>query len=197
MGKTIYLHFSFRRPNNKTYGMFSVACFADNEASKLITKEITANILWEDSQHMAAIQSYHNALDYIYRHQAEMINAGISNVMLVTNNSTLVKWIMNEGRNIYYLNWIDKATRQFRFGQNKEIILGVGLLNARDNEKSKQYCNIKNVRNIDEITQEIEGMGKKKKYKLDLGCGDNVKVRTIYDIIAESEPEGINGLKEV
>lgn len=197
MGKTIYLHFSSRRPTGKQFGMFSVACYADYNAKKLITKEVTALELWEDNQHISAIQSYYNALDYIYRHQAEMQRVGITNIMLVTNNSTLVKWILNEGRNKYYIHWIDFATKQFRFGQNKEIILGVGLLNARDTEKSKQYCILKNVRNLDEMLQELETKGKKKKYKLEITEAEQSKFKTIYDIIEEDKPEVVGGIEEV
>lgn len=197
MSKVVYLHFSSRRPNNEAFGMFSVACYADYEAKKLLTKEVTALELWDDSQHISAIQSYYNALDYIYRHQAEMQRVGITNVMLVTNNSTLVKWILNEGRNKYYIHWVDFATKQFRFGQKKEIVLGVGLLNARDTEKSKQYCLLKNVRNMDEITQELETKGKKKKYQLEFNQEQHTKFKTIYDILAEDEPEVIGEMKEV
>lgn len=196
MGKTIFLHFSSRRPNGKQFGMFSVACYADYNAKKLLTKEVTAMELWDDSQHISSIQSYYNALDYIYRHQAEMQAVGIGNVMLVTNNSTLVKWILNEGRNKYYMNWVDFATKQFRFGQNKEIILGVGILNARETEKSKQYCILKNVRNLDEVTQEIETKGKKKKYKINVPVEDASKFKTIFDIMAENDPE-VLGIDEV
>lgn len=199
-GYTVYLHFSFRKPVGEKYALFSTACFFDRDFKKLITKNVTADELWEpESQHINSIQSYYKALEYIYQHQVDMIDNGISHVVLVTNNSSLVNWILGRGRNKFYTQYIDRICKPFRFGYPKEIALGVGLLEAVDNEKSKKYCLDKNADNLQNIKEQIalkESASKNVSYQMDVK--EPTKMRSIFDFMkSENEPEITDGSMKV
>lgn len=195
-GYTVYLHFSFRKPAGEKYALFSTACFFDREFTKLITKHTTADILWEpESQHVNSVQSYYKALEYIYNNQADMIRNGISNVVLVTSNSSLVNWIMNRGRNKYYNSFVDSVSKPFRFGGSKAINVGVGLLEAVDTEKSKKYCKEKNADNLKIIKERLESEGKEKTYKMRIK--EPTMVKTIFDIMKEEAPKFEDSISEI
>lgn len=198
-GYTVYLHFSFRKPSGENYGLFSTACFFDKEFTKLITKSVTADVLWEpDSQHINSIQSYYKALEYIYKHQVEMMNNNISHVVLVTNNSSLVNWIMGRGRNKYYIQYVDKICKPFRFGAPKEIALGVGLMEAVENEKSKKYCLDKNADNLNYIKEQMAIQASSKSVSYQLEFRKPTKVKSIFDFMkSEDEPDVVGDMKEL
>lgn len=138
--KTVYCHFSFRRPRGKQYGLFAVAFYLDKEG-KVLTAQATRRIpLWQDHQFITAIQSYEHALYSIYSWQGIMRSKGITNVLLVTDNSTLAGWIENPKKNKNYTAYMNKAVEQYRAGGPKEIVLSIGLCEVRDYEKSYKYC---------------------------------------------------------
>ena len=218
-GLTVYLHFSFRKPKDAKYAVFAVACFLDPEFKKLITRYVTSDILWNpDSQHINSIQSYYKALEYIYNNQGDMLRNGISTVILVSGNSSLVNWILGRGRNTYYNSYVESISEPFRFGAPKEIVVGVGLLEAIDTEKSKKYCKPEYADNLKETLSKLNGNTEKKVYALDFGEAKKpevpkrgrpklqfdkkpeVKMRTIFDIMKEEEeyaPTVDGGLSEV
>lgn len=137
---TIYCHFSFKRPKGKEYGLFAVAFYSDFEGKNLITSKTRKMDLWENQQFITAIQSYENALRTIHEYQGLMRSAGIRQVMLVTDNSTLAGWIEKPKKNKMYFPYMEKAVKNYRVGGIKEIVLGVGLCDTRKSEKSYKYC---------------------------------------------------------
>ena len=140
LDRTVYCHFSFRRPKNKGYGIFAVAFYYDFEGKQLAAQATRKFPLWADHQFITAIQSYEHALSCIYEWQGIMRSKGITNVMLVTDNSTLAGWIENPKKNKKYSSYMNKAVEKYRAGAPKEIVLSIGLCEVRDYEKSYKYC---------------------------------------------------------
>jgi len=138
--KTVYCHFSFRSPKDKSYGIFAVAFYRDFEGKKLITYKTKKLELWEDQQFIKAIQSFANALTVIHKYQGMMLSAGVRQVMLVTDNSILAGWIKNPEKRKEYTKYLKRAFKPYRVGEVKEIVLGVGLCAPRKAEKSYKYC---------------------------------------------------------
>lgn len=137
---TIYCHFSFKRPKGQNYGLFAIALYSDFAGKKLILHKTRKYPLWENHQFITAIQSYEHALLSIYEIQGQLKASGITQVMLVTDNSTLAGWIENPKKNKKYTAYMERAVKAFRAGSYKEIVLGVGLCEPRDAEKSYKYC---------------------------------------------------------
>lgn len=193
---TIYCHFSFKRPKGKDYGIFAVAFYSDFPGKKLITYKVSKLDLWQNHQFITAVQSYENALQVIYENQGMMRAAGINQVMLVTDNSTLAGWIINPKKNKAYTPFMERAVKQYRAGAAKEIVLGIGLCEPRDAEKSYKYCKEELVSNdyrrksnlAKDSDNNVIG------YKIDLG--DSYK--SVLDVIKEDKaiPE-INGIKTI
>jgi hypothetical protein len=144
---TVYCHFSFRRPRGKKYGLFAVAFYYDQTGKKLAAQITRRLPLWEDHQFITAIQAYEHALYSIYKWQGIMKSKGIKNVMLVTDNSTLAGWIENPSKNKEYKEYMDRAVSQFRAGAPKEIVLGLGLCDVWNYERSYKYCKEEFVKN--------------------------------------------------
>ncbi len=190
-GKTIYCHFSFKRPKGNIYGIFAVAFYSDFEGKKIITKKVRKFDLWVDHQFITAIQSYEHALLTIYEFQGQMRDAGINQVMLVTDNSTLAGWIENPKKNKNYSEYMEKAVKPYRVGSYKEIVIGVGLCEVRKAEKSYKFCKEELVSNnyipIEKRSKSSQG------YKLNIG-----EYKSVLDIISEDKatPE-IIGIKTI
>lgn len=138
--KTVYCHFSFKRPKGKNYGLFAVAFYTDIEGKRLIAQATRKFPLWQNHQFITAIQAYEHALYSIYLWQGVMKKAGITNVMLVTDNSTLAGWIQDPKKNKAYTQYMNKAVENYRAGAPKEITLSIGLCEVRDYEKSYKFC---------------------------------------------------------
>jgi hypothetical protein len=138
--KTVYCHFSFKRPKGVDIGYFAVAFFSDYEGKRLLAQATRQYPLWENHQFITAIQAYEHALYCIYTWQGAMRKQGITNVMLVTDNSTLAGWIQNPKKNKKYTEYMNRAVEKYRAGAPKEIILSIGLCAVRDYEKSYKFC---------------------------------------------------------
>lgn len=179
-GKTIYCHFSFKRPRGEGCGIFAVAFYSDFEGKKIITKKVRKFDLWQDHQFVTAIQSYEHALMTISELQGQMREAGINQVMLVTDNSTLAGWIEFPKKNKTYAGFMERAVKPYRAGAFKEIVIGVGLCEPRNAEKSYKFCKEEFVMNnyVPEGKKEKSSVG----YKLSL-----TEYRSILDIIAEDK----------
>ena len=177
--KIIYCHFSFKRPKDKDYGLFAVALYADFEGKKLIGHITKRKPLWEDHQFVTAIQAYSIALDAIFRCQGKLIDLGVSQVMLVTDNSTLEGWIVNPKKNKNYTAYMDRAVEPYRLGAPKEIVLGIGLCEARKSEKSYKYCKEELVCNDGEESKEET---KPVVTKIDI----TPEYKSIFDMLRES-----------
>lgn len=202
MGRTVYEHFSFRRPRGEEYGYFAVAFFLDYDGSpKKLTAQMTRKIkLWnKDSQFITACQSYENALYMIHKWQGIMASKGITNVILVTDDSALANWIENPNKNKTYAPWMRKACEKYRAGQEKEILIDVGLGVVREYEKSHKFCKEEYV--VEEQVEVIEDVksGVNKLSLGDIGTG----YKTITQIEAENkkaitpEIDGLHELKEL
>lgn len=176
-GITVYCHFSFRRPKEKNYGIFAVAFYKDFEGKKLITYKVRKQQLWEDQQFITAIQSYEHALQTIYEFQGQMKQHNISQIMLVTDNSTLAGWIINPKKNKQYSSYMERAVKAYRVGAYREIVLGVGLCEPRKAEKSYKYCKEENV-TVDENTTSV--VNEAGEYRVSL---NGMEYKSIIDII--------------
>lgn len=146
---TVYCHFSFKRPKGQNYGLFAVAFYYDFEGKRLAAQATRKFPLWKNHQFVTAIQSYEHALYSIYTWQGIMKSRGITDVMLVTDNSTLAGWIENPRKNKAYTDYMNKAVEKYRAGAPCEITLGIGLCDVRDYEKSYKFCKEEKVINND------------------------------------------------
>lgn len=186
---TIYCHFSFKRPKGKNYGLFAVAFYSDFPGKKCITHLTRKIDLWENQQFITAIQSYEHALMTIHEYQGQMRKANINQVMLVTDNSTLAGWIANPKKNKQYAPYMERAVKPYRVGSYKEIVLGVGLCEPRESEKSYKYCKEDLVINDYRPVQESKPTG----YKIELG-----EYKSVLDIISEDKSiPRIDGIREI
>lgn len=184
--KLCYCHFSFRRPRGKGYGLFAVALYTDFDGKDLVAHKTRALKLWEDQQHVTAIQAYENAMYCIWEWQAKLKEHGVTNILLVTDNSTLAGWILDPYKNKRYSKHMLRAMREYKVGGVKEIYIPIGLCEPRDAEKSHKYCK------EDLVVNEIPNDKVVDKYRLDLN-----NLRMMGDIIGEDKPKGIDDLEEV
>ncbi|MBO5389805.1 MAG: hypothetical protein J6A59_17055 [Lachnospiraceae bacterium] len=183
-GKTVYCHFSFKRPKDKDYGLFAVAFYLDFEG-KILTAQATRRLkLWENHQFITAIQAYEHALYSIHQWQGIMRSKGITNVMLVTDNSTLAGWIENPKKNKAYTSYMNKAVEPYRAGSAKEITLSIGLCDVRDYEKSYIFCR------EDKVINEVKPIVKEANTGRRLLDLDSLNIE--YSTISELEKKNIN-----
>ena len=156
--KTVYCHFSFKRPKGKDYGLFAVAFYWDYDGKQKIkgAQATRKYKLWQDHQWITSIQSYEHALYSIYLWQGVMIKNHIKNVMLVTDNSILAGWILNPKKNKEYTEYMNKAVEKYRAGGINEITIGIGLCEVRDYEKAYKYCKEEKVINEDEYQNKMQ-----------------------------------------
>lgn len=188
--KFIYCHFSFRRPRGKEYGLFAVALYSDFEGKCLIAQKTRAFELWENHQHITAIQAYEHAMYCLWEWQSKLKEHDITNILLVTDNSTLAGWIANPKKNKAYAPTMLRAIEPYKVGGVREIYLPIGLCEPRDSEKSHKFCKEELVKG------KLPTSNNKKptRYKIDLG---DTKVKTALDIIMESTPDGVEDLREI
>lgn len=183
-GRTIYCHFSFRRPRDGVYGLFAVAFYLDYEGKVLEAQATRKLPLWENHQFITAIQSYEHALYSIYNWQGEMKKQGVTEVMLVTDNSILAGWIQNPKKNKEYTSYMNKAVEQYRTGGPKEIQLNIGLCEVRNYEKSYKFCREDKI--INNVTT-IEKSQDNSIHKINLDTG-----KIAYKTVSEIEKENLN-----
>lgn len=196
-GKTVFCHFSFRRPKGVDYGLFAVAFFFEYEGKKPTARVTKKLPLWKNHQFITAIQSYNFALSYIYHWQSIMKLRGIDTVMLVTDNSTLAGWIENPKKNKDYTEWMNKAVEDYRLGGQKEIEIGVGLAKVRNYEKSYKFCKEKYIEEEPvEYSKSITG-----EHAINLDS-NGIEYKTLnpaelIDMLEPSIPDMDTGIKEV
>lgn len=190
--KTIFCHFSFKRPKGKEYGIFAVAFYSDFDGKQFICNKVRKFKLWKNHQFVTAIQSYEHALLTIYELQGQMREANIGHVMLVTDNSTLAGWIENPKKNKKYTAYMNRAVENYRAGATKEIYLSIGLCEVRDYEKSYKFCKEEKVVNNE---KSIVAVGNKRVIDLDTS---NIKYNTITQLESENpnKPE-IIGMEQI
>ena len=140
MRKFIYCHFAYRRVKGTTKGIFSIALYADKEAKRLVAVRTRALELWGDNQYITGIQAYEHALYSLWELQSKLLEYGVTNVILVTNNGVLNSWIEDIYRNKTYTPYFKRATDPYKQGAVKEINLAVGLSDGTIKENAKKYC---------------------------------------------------------
>lgn len=189
----MYCHFSFKRPkelDNK--GIFTVAFYTDYEGKNFIVRRTAELDLWSDHQFISAIQSYWFTLYTISDIQSSMLKNGITQVRLVTDNSTLAGWIVNHKKNKAYTQFMDKAVEQFKEGSPREIAVGVNLSKVRNYEKSYKFCKKELINyslNENEVPK-VDGIN-----KIDLG---EIEHESVLDILARQMQEPVmDGVQEV
>lgn len=189
--KEVYCHFSFRRPRGKDYGIFAAALYSDSEGKELVARKTRAFRLWKNHQHVTAIQSYEHAMQCIWEWQGKLLEYDVTNVLLVTDNSILANWIVDHKANRAYEHYMNKAVEQYRVGSTREIVLPVGICQPRKSEKSHKFCKEELVTNMHSLTNREDAPGTKLRFT------ENTQMRSIFDILKEDEPEGIDEMKEI
>lgn len=180
--KTVYCHFSFRRPKGKPYGLFATALYAGQDERILVAQKTRALPLWRNHQHITAIQAYEHALYCLWEWQAKLIEHGVTNILLVTDNSILAGWIADPNKNKEYASWMRKANAPYRAGGPRELCIIPGLCEPRRSEKSHKYCTEDRV---------INKLPKLDKHNI---SGYKLKVndyKSVFDIVGEDKPEGM------
>lgn len=188
--KLCYCHFSFRRPRGKPYGIFAAAIYTDFEGKNLVAEKTKALELWENQQNVTAIQAYSNALETIWEWQPELLKHGVTNILLVTDNSILAGWIVDPYKNRGYTDDMMRAVEPYKVGAPKEIVIQLGLCEPRKSEKSHKYCREELICN----TRPTPKSNVSHSHRLDLG---DVELKTALDIASESKPDGLADLKEI
>lgn len=176
--RTVYCHFSFRRPKGQSeFGYFSAAVYNDFNAKYLLAQTTRKLPLWENTQFVTAVQSYENVLHCIHEWQGMMFRKNIRQVMLVTDNSILAGWILDPGKNKNYAEYMERAIYKYRCGGPKEITIGIGLCKPWERERSYKFCNESKVKNIYRPPQ--LGLGNKKVLEI----GDESGIKTVFDVM--------------
>lgn len=137
--KPIYCHFSFRRPKGKDYGIFACACYGDKEGKHLVAKNVEMHKLWLEHQHVTAVQSYWFALKCLYEWQNKMIEAGVTNILLVCNNSNLVNLITSSKKTGFVADYLADVYGHYVNG-DKSFELPIGICEAVTRDKSSKFC---------------------------------------------------------
>lgn len=137
----IYCHFSFRRRENNSYGLFAVAMYRDFEGTKCLMHITRKEDLWvPDDCYVTAIQGYAHALKTISQSQGLLKTRGIDKIYLVCDNQALVKWICEPKKAKERAAYMEKAVEDYRTGGISEITIPVGCCNPVRSEKSYKYC---------------------------------------------------------
>lgn len=198
--KKVYCHFSFRRPRDKDYGLFAAALYADKQGKKLVAHKTRAFKLWVDHQYITAAQAYEHALRCVWEWQGKLKEKGVTNVLLVTDNSILAGWVTRPRGNRNFGEWVEKAQMPYTVGGPRELALPIGLCEPRKYEKSHKYCRHELV--VNDIPGTVgesgdsegagKGEGRKEVYQIDIDKHTN-----ILDINEEDMPEGMGDVVEI
>lgn len=194
--KVVFCHFSFRRPRGKDYGIFAAALYADSEGKIFVDKKVRAYKLWQNHQHITAIQAYEHAMKSIWEWQSILIEHNVTNVLLVTDNSILAGWIADPKKNKVYTPYMNKANNLYKIGGAKEIVLSVGLCEPRDAEKSHKFCKEELVTNKPNQESTLDTTKKSENgavHKLDI---EGMGYKTAISILDEDKPSIEPGIKE-
>ena len=137
--KIAYCHFGSRRPKGEKFGIFSCCIYSDKYGLNMASQEVRAERLWDTSQYITYCQSYWFALRCIQLWQGQLLNVGVTSVMLVTANRVLNNWINNPKSSNKYYKWMNKANQEFISGGRNEIYLTIGLMKPMP-ENATKYC---------------------------------------------------------
>lgn len=187
--KVAYCHFGSRRPKGEKYGIFSCVIYSDKEATRLAARKVMAIELWQDHQYVTYCQAYWFALRCIAEWQGKLLRVGVGNVLLVTNNEVLSKWILNPRKCVKYRNYMHRANKDFVVGGSNEILLSIGLMKPRE-EKATRYCKEEFVENIEDMKKFKGGVNNSTVYRLNISMDD-------MDSVQNTNIEGLNDIKQI
>lgn len=192
MKPIVYMHFAYKKPKNEDgKAIFALAIYKDRNYNELLIKDVKYLPVWVEDQNAIAIQSYVNALEYIFENQGRMSKLGIKNILLVTSNSLLINWLTKDGRNRYYRDMAIRESKQYRFGQKKGIELGVGLMGAGEKDKVKKFCHMKFVENLEPL-ESTKNSSNNKEFVFDgIDTLSKDGMQNIFDILNTYEPENL------
>ena len=184
--KIVYCHFSFRRPSGKGTVIMATCLYADEEGKRQVARKVREEVLWENHQHVTAIQAYAHALRCIWEWQGKLLEHGVTDVVLVTDNSILAGWIMDHKKNTNFTHYMKRAVSPYRVGGSRWVVLSVGLAEPRVSEKSYKYCKQENVEHAPEQRTATAG-GASRMYVHDASSMSGVSV---MDLAKELHVEG-------
>ena len=139
-GYVAYVHFDSRREDGTNKVYYAAVIFADPQGKDIVRAEIKKYTEGAENSYLRGLQSYVNALDLIYKAQGDLISEGVTNVLLVFEGSTLLKWL--RGRvPMKYKAVLDDIHSLYGYGGPKEIRLTVGVGGKKLKSKVYQYCN--------------------------------------------------------
>ena len=174
----VYLHFAFRRAKSSDKALFSVAIFKEAEGRVLVAAKTVENKIWDDNPYILAIQSYDTALFWLYRWQNKLLSRGVKNVVLVTNNSILKKWIVNPNRGPRFQRVFRNINSKYCVGGPKELKVGVCVSKEEIDCKAYKFCNRKYLEN----DKQNEANNLVKEYK------------SIYQVLEENDEIVVDGM---
>ena len=141
MEKRLYVKFNFKAKKDSNKGIFVVAFYRERDDKKPFYKTVEELKLWENRQFVNACQSYWYLNEAIYRNQGILIEAGYTELVILTANSTLYKWINDiSDTNEKYFHYMMKASRDFMDFGDKEIVINRRLGDLMSVDNSYYFC---------------------------------------------------------
>jgi len=186
INEVAYLHFSFRKPANTDYIIMACVLTGDLECKRIVTKEVVTEKAGNINQHDLAIKSYINALRFLYKHQKVLKDNNVGNILLVTKNSSLYKWITETSNNKAQEKAVSSLSRHYKYGNKKGIYLGVGIMKPQLKDYAKKYCVEKLSCNHDQLEEELKNYSKNKVYAMDLHPSNMIPITSIINSGVES-----------
>lgn len=139
MGNTVYVHANMRKPEGKSYAYYATLMYGDVRGRTLLHSNICKLDNQSENTHHRALQCYVNALDLVYNHQSELIENGVTNVLLVLSEKTLGQWLKDVPP-IKYRSTINRINKMYAFGGIREIKLDVGLASDEIKNRAYHFC---------------------------------------------------------
>ena len=175
----IYCKFTSRVPKGADYGYFATVVYKDKECTQELMHSVKQMKLMKNAQFINSVQSYGFALECIRAWQGKIKAMGESNIILMTYNSTLAKWINEPHKAGEYEKYLESINSLYRAGGKREIKLAVGLAYDEKNSASK-YCTAAKVNSITKKNEVLEENKETPKFK------------SALDIINEEKVDGLN-----
>lgn len=175
----LYCKFTSRIPKGEKYGYFVTVLYKDVACTQEIAHSICKLQLMENVQYVNSIQSYGAALESIRNWQGKIRAMGEYNVILMTYNSTLAKWIEEPKKAGKYEKYLESINSLYRVGGVREIKLAIGLAYDSKNTASK-YCSAIKIDKIKAAKEEEYKENKQRAFK------------SALDIINEGKIEGLD-----
>lgn len=139
--KPVYIYFSFRHFQEEDKMVVATSAYADPDGKKQLGMRVVEVKAWDSNNYVKILQSYANALNYIYDKQETLKKNGFDQVILMTSNKILHGWLVNNECN-NHRKWFKIANKSFRSGAKKEIEIAVGLGLLAKSDLAYKYCKL-------------------------------------------------------